>query len=81
MIHVLTIVPVGVLMCSRCKSQYGRGGWDKDKEGNDEFCRSVVMSQCIMINVSCDLYLTGGVLREVKSTCVTSVHTHFVTSA
>ena len=29
----------GVLMCSKCKSQYGRGGWDKDKEGNDEFCR------------------------------------------
>jgi len=30
---------LGVLMCSKCKSQYGRGGWDKDKEGNDEFCR------------------------------------------
>ena len=26
-------------MCSKCKSQYGRGGWTKDKEGNDEFCR------------------------------------------
>jgi hypothetical protein len=30
---------LGVLMCSKCKSQYGKGGWDKDKEGNDEFCR------------------------------------------
>ena len=28
-------------MCSKCKSQYGKGGWDKDKEGNDEFCRLV----------------------------------------
>ena len=35
LLHLIT----GVLVCSKCKSQYGRGGWDKDKEGNDEFCR------------------------------------------
>ena len=35
-------------MCSKCKSQYGKGGWDKDKEGNDEFCRYV---QCTNTHV------------------------------
>ncbi len=29
----------GVIMCNKCRKAYGRGGWDRDKEGNDEFCR------------------------------------------
>ena len=26
-------------MCMKCRGLYGKGGWDKDPEGNDEFCR------------------------------------------
>ena len=42
---------LGVLMCSKCKSQYGKGGWDKDKEGNDEFCRLVHLYNVHVSNV------------------------------
>ena len=30
---------LGVLMCTKCYKCYGRGGWTKDGEGNDEYCR------------------------------------------
>ena len=30
---------LGVLMCTKCYKSYGRGGWTKDGEGNDEYCR------------------------------------------
>lgn len=30
---------LGVIMCMKCRGLYGKGGWDKDPEGNDEFCR------------------------------------------
>ena len=30
-------------MCNKCRKAYGRGGWDRDKEGNDEFCRWVLV--------------------------------------
>ena len=26
-------------MCTKCYKSYGRGGWTKDGEGNDEYCR------------------------------------------
>ena len=32
---------LGVLMCTKCYKSYGRGGWTKDGEGNDEYCRYV----------------------------------------
>ena len=30
---------LGVVICVKCKGSYGKGGWEKDPEGNDEFCR------------------------------------------
>ena len=26
-------------MCNKCRKGYGQGGWERDPEGNDEFCR------------------------------------------
>lgn len=26
-------------MCNKCRKNYGKGGWERDPEGNDEFCR------------------------------------------
>ena len=67
-------------MCSKCKSQYGKGGWDKDKEGNDEFCRLV--STCFVFNILMHYYnFLGGVLKEARFICVTSAPMPFVASA
>jgi len=30
---------LGVIMCNKCRKNYGKGGWERDPEGNDEFCR------------------------------------------
>ena len=27
------------MMCNKCRKGYGQGGWERDPEGNDEFCR------------------------------------------
>ena len=70
-------------MCSKCKSQYGKGGWDKDKEGNDEFCRLV--STCFVALYSISLCIIiiflDGVLKEARFICVTSAPMPFVASA
>ena len=71
-------------MCSKCRSQYGKGGWDKDKEGNDEFCRYLHLYTEIYLypKLQCVIELfSGGVLKEDKFICVTSVLMPFVTSA
>ena len=34
---------LGVLMCTKCYKSYGRGGWTKDGEGNDEYCRCDIL--------------------------------------
>jgi len=30
---------LGVILCNKCRKNYGKGGWDRDPDGNDEFCR------------------------------------------
>ena len=78
---------LGVLMCTKCYKCYGRGGWTKDGEGNDEYRRYLKGPIFLFIfrlkgnhvEIACHRWLcilvsfiiSGGAQKEVRSTFVT----------